>query len=134
MGSVLPTLSTEEEEEALQNYKFTRTFEGNKSRAVAYEFFRAYIQSDIEETKRLMVNPDDTDFISNFIGEERGTMDDVVWLVLKLINNDPLSEIVSITFEFAILPDPVLRYFCVALTLIDDEWKVVTDGIFGLEA
>ena len=134
IGITKESFLTGKDKKVLENQKFIETFEGNYSRAVAYKFFRAYIQDNIEEAKLLMENPDDTEFISSFSTGKKRTMDDVVWIVLKTMNYDPLTETVWITFEFGVLPDSTLRYFGVGLILKDGEWKVVTDGVFGLEA
>ena len=133
IGIIKEPFLTQEEEKVLEIQNFFGSFEANYSRAVAYKFFRAYIQNNIEEAKLLMENPDNTAFISFFSTGQKRTMDDVVWLVLKEMNYDPLTKIVWITFEFGVLPDPVLRYFGVGLMLKDGEWKVVNDA-FGLEA
>ncbi len=120
------TSLTEAEKELLDRYTFLVSFEGNQYQGAAYEFYRAYFLADIETAKSLMANPDDTDLLSGF-PEERKSLDDISWLVLKVNNFIPSGENtgqVNAQYEIREAQKDSFDYLGIDMDCISGEWKV----------
>ena len=120
------TTLTESEKETLATYTFLRSFEGNKYQGTAYQFYRAYMLADIETAKGLLANPDDSELLSDF-PEERKSLNDVNWLVLKVskyISSGENTGQVNAQYEIREAQNDTLDYLGIDMDYINGEWKV----------
>lgn len=121
---------SDEDKMLLETYKFLQSYEGNRMQGAAYKFVRAYYLADIDAIKSMLVNPNDTELLS-LLPDEKGTMDDVTWFVLKVYShgynkeNGGETEYAHIQVEVKDMQGIAFFYFDIRMVYIDDDWKVV---------
>ena len=85
-----------------------------------------HMLADIETAKGLLANPDDSELLSDF-PEERKSLDDVNWLILKVskyISSGENTGQVNAQYEIREAQSDSLDYLGIDMDYINGEWKV----------